>query len=234
MKKNIALIAIAAAALLAVPAITRAQDAATNSPDATAPVHKKHGLPFHGKIAAIDATAVTVTVGTQDLQHHLGNQNHEGWQAGHAGGFRRGRHGERLRFKKNGDKMNATVLHSRQEKEGRIKPAENSQRKADGNVRLFLFFAPPARHALGLLRGFGRGILADEQLAAGAGQRHDEFIVAQKTFAGFFASACPSASLVACEISGTTRFGGVSGVCTCAMTTSSTVGASNGTWPVMA
>ena len=60
MKKNIALIAIAAAALLAVPAITRAQDAAANSSSATAPAHKKATI--HGKVSAVDATAMTVTV----------------------------------------------------------------------------------------------------------------------------------------------------------------------------
>ena len=58
MKKNIALIALAAAALLAVPAITRAQDAATNAP--AAPAHKKAGI--HGKVSAVDATAMTVAM----------------------------------------------------------------------------------------------------------------------------------------------------------------------------
>jgi len=64
MKKQIALIAITAAALIAVPAITRAEDASTNAPAASAPV-KKHGSVFHGKVASVDATAMTVTVGTQ-------------------------------------------------------------------------------------------------------------------------------------------------------------------------
>lgn len=65
MKKNIALYAIVAAALIAAPSALRAQDTgATNSPAATAPA-KKHGVPFHGKAAAVDTAAMTVTVGTK-------------------------------------------------------------------------------------------------------------------------------------------------------------------------
>lgn len=58
MKKQIALFAIVAAALIALPAITRAEDA--SAPAAAAP--KKHGSMFHGKVSAVDATAMTVTV----------------------------------------------------------------------------------------------------------------------------------------------------------------------------
>jgi len=66
MKNNIALYAIVAAALIVAPASLRAQDAATtNSPAATTPAPKKHGLPFRGKVAAVDTTAMTVTVGTK-------------------------------------------------------------------------------------------------------------------------------------------------------------------------
>jgi hypothetical protein len=65
MKKHIALIAIAAAALIAAPATIHAQaTTATNSPATTAPA-KKHGLPLKGKVTAVDATAMTVTVGTK-------------------------------------------------------------------------------------------------------------------------------------------------------------------------
>jgi hypothetical protein len=56
-------LALLAAALLAAPAITRAGDA-TNTPAAQTPAPKKHGLPFHGKVASLDATAMTFTVGT--------------------------------------------------------------------------------------------------------------------------------------------------------------------------
>ena len=64
MKNNlvkIALLGLVTAAFVATPAISRAQDS-TNAPAATAP--KKGGLPFHGKLAAVDATAMTLTVGS--------------------------------------------------------------------------------------------------------------------------------------------------------------------------
>jgi hypothetical protein len=56
-------LALLVAALLAAPAITRA-DNSTNAPTAQAPAPKKHGLPFHGKVASLDAAAMTFTVGT--------------------------------------------------------------------------------------------------------------------------------------------------------------------------
>ena len=62
------------------PALTRAQDASTNAPamapadgsttNTPPPMHKKKkgaGLPFHGKIATIDASAGTFTVGELSL-----------------------------------------------------------------------------------------------------------------------------------------------------------------------
>ena len=64
MKKNLLKVtsfSLLAAALLAMPAVSRAADT-TNAPAAVAP--KKSGLPFHGKLAAVDTTASTVTVGT--------------------------------------------------------------------------------------------------------------------------------------------------------------------------
>lgn len=55
--------AFIAAALIAAPAITRAQDS-TNAPAATpTPAPKKHSNVFHGVVAAVDATAMTFTVG---------------------------------------------------------------------------------------------------------------------------------------------------------------------------
>jgi hypothetical protein len=63
MKKYIALYVIAAAALIAAPVSTQAQEAAsTNAPVATP---KKHGLPFHGKVTAVDTAAMTVTVASR-------------------------------------------------------------------------------------------------------------------------------------------------------------------------
>jgi len=114
MKKNIALIAIAAAALLAVPTITRAQDATTNALSATAPAHK-HGLPFHGKIAAIDTTAMTVTVGTQvyniTSKTKITKDGNPATLADFAVGDLVGGYA-----KKEGDKLNATVFHSGKKK----------------------------------------------------------------------------------------------------------------------
>ncbi|HEX7570643.1 MAG TPA: hypothetical protein VF492_09070 [Verrucomicrobiae bacterium] len=69
MKKNLALYALVAAALIAVPTVIRAEDkpvAKTDTAEAAAPAGKKqHGLPFHGKVTAVDSTAMTVTVGTK-------------------------------------------------------------------------------------------------------------------------------------------------------------------------
>ena len=68
MKKHIAIYALVAAALVAAPAIVRAQDN-SHKPDATEShkAAKKHGLPFHGKIAAVDTTAMTVKVGKMTI-----------------------------------------------------------------------------------------------------------------------------------------------------------------------
>lgn len=80
--KNIvkyASLSLIAAALAITPALTRAQDASTNAPsmgstdastNAPTTMHKKKkgaGLPFHGKIAAIDASAGTFSVGELSL-----------------------------------------------------------------------------------------------------------------------------------------------------------------------
>jgi hypothetical protein len=64
MKKIIALSAIVATTLIAAPLSINAQDAAsTNSPAATTPAPaKKHGPSVHGKVTAVDATAMTITV----------------------------------------------------------------------------------------------------------------------------------------------------------------------------
>jgi hypothetical protein len=77
--KNIvkyASLSLFAMALAVAPMLSSAQDATTNAPamapaDGTtpAPVKKKKGagLPFHGKITALDATASTLTVGELSL-----------------------------------------------------------------------------------------------------------------------------------------------------------------------
>jgi hypothetical protein len=75
MKKNISKITVLslfAAALVAMPALSRAVVTSTNAPassDQTPAKPKKHGnLPFHGNLSAVDAKAMTLTVGTLTLQ----------------------------------------------------------------------------------------------------------------------------------------------------------------------
>ena len=66
MKNNtvkITLFALVAAALVALPSASRAGNP-TNAPTATASAPKKHSVPFHGKVAAVNAAAMTFTVGT--------------------------------------------------------------------------------------------------------------------------------------------------------------------------
>src|ERR1700690_96259 len=58
--------------LVALPGLSRAQDAGANPPpaaDQTAPAKpKKHNPPFNGKVGAVDVGAKTLTVGTLALQ----------------------------------------------------------------------------------------------------------------------------------------------------------------------
>jgi len=60
---RIACLTLIAAAMAATPAVTFAAD--TNTPAATAPAKKS--LPFHGKVASVDAAAMTFTVGTTTI-----------------------------------------------------------------------------------------------------------------------------------------------------------------------
>lgn len=72
MKTHTAIIPVltlCAAALFAVPALSRAQDTANPPAAAQTPPAKKHAatasrsLPFHGTLAAVDTNAMTLTVG---------------------------------------------------------------------------------------------------------------------------------------------------------------------------
>ena len=69
MEKNIykiAVLSLLAAALVAMPALSRAEDASTNAPassDQTPAKPKKHG-----NLSAVDTKAMTLTVGTLTLQ----------------------------------------------------------------------------------------------------------------------------------------------------------------------
>ena len=64
--KKIALFALVAAALIAAPTVVSAQDAKPEKKEkqeAGAASKKPKGLPIHGKVAAVDTAAGTVTVG---------------------------------------------------------------------------------------------------------------------------------------------------------------------------
>jgi len=56
------LFSLVAAALVTLPVVSHAQDS-TNTPADTAPAKPKK-IPFHGKAAAVDTAAMTITVGT--------------------------------------------------------------------------------------------------------------------------------------------------------------------------
>jgi len=63
---KIALFSLVAAALMAVPTVSRAEVKAKDAPASAAQaVPAKRHLPFHGKIAAMNAAASTFTVGKQ-------------------------------------------------------------------------------------------------------------------------------------------------------------------------
>ncbi|MFZ1072891.1 MAG: DUF5666 domain-containing protein [Verrucomicrobiia bacterium] len=75
MKKHIIKLTLGlfATAIIAAPLLSRAQDAGTNTPATpaqTAPAKpKKHeGLVFHGTVGAVDAKAMTLTVGKRTFE----------------------------------------------------------------------------------------------------------------------------------------------------------------------
>ena len=75
MTKNtakIAVLSLLAVALVAMPAVSRAEGSSTNAPAVpgqTPAQPKKHGNPpFHGNLSAVDTKAMTLTVGTLTLQ----------------------------------------------------------------------------------------------------------------------------------------------------------------------
>jgi hypothetical protein len=111
MKKHIALLTLAAAALVVAPATLRAQDAPAPKQDAgdSTTKHNK-GTPFHGKVASVDTTASTVTVGHMTINVTSDTKiTKEGKPATLADITT----GENISgsYKKDGDKMNATVIH---------------------------------------------------------------------------------------------------------------------------
>jgi hypothetical protein len=64
---KIVLLGLVAAALAFTPTLSQAQDA-TNAPAQTTAPKKHHATPFHGKVAAVDSAAQTLTVGTLALE----------------------------------------------------------------------------------------------------------------------------------------------------------------------
>jgi hypothetical protein len=71
MKKQIAMFALVAAALIAAPAVVSAQDEKpAKKPQAgEAGAHSKNprGLPLHGKVAAVDTAAGAITIGQMTI-----------------------------------------------------------------------------------------------------------------------------------------------------------------------
>ena len=69
---KIAILSLFAAALVAMPSLSRAEGSSTNAPASsgqTPAKPNKHGnLPFHGNLKAVDTKAMTLTVGTNTLQ----------------------------------------------------------------------------------------------------------------------------------------------------------------------
>ena len=72
MTKKIARIttlSLLAAAVIAMPLLSRAADVSPNASGTVTPKHEMRGvIPFHGKVAAVDANAMTLTVGNLTLQ----------------------------------------------------------------------------------------------------------------------------------------------------------------------
>ena len=70
MKNKIAKItwfSLVAAALLAAPEVSRAEDSTNGLAPTNAPATKKHGVPFKGKVSAVDVNAMTFTLKTETI-----------------------------------------------------------------------------------------------------------------------------------------------------------------------
>jgi hypothetical protein len=107
---KITILSLFAAAIVAAPALLRAQDTSTNTPAASTPKHK-HGAPFHGTVSAMDTNAMTLTVGKLTVQVTSETKiSKDGKPATLADGVV----GERASgyYKKDADgKLNATTIH---------------------------------------------------------------------------------------------------------------------------
>ncbi len=117
MKKQIALFSIVAAALIALPALSRAADktpAAPAAADQVAPA-KKHGLPFHGKISAVDTAAATITVGELKLSITSETKLTKDGKPATLADFAAG-DSVAGSYKKDGDKLKVTTMHNAKKK----------------------------------------------------------------------------------------------------------------------
>lgn len=65
---KLAFLALLAATLTAVPALSQTTTPSTNAPAVTKPAPAKRGVPFHGKITAVDTNAMTFAVGSQTFE----------------------------------------------------------------------------------------------------------------------------------------------------------------------
>jgi hypothetical protein len=69
---QIIVLGLLAAALIVLPTLSRAEGPATNAPASPDPTHAKPGkhgtLPFYGNVSAVDAKAMTLTVGVLTVQ----------------------------------------------------------------------------------------------------------------------------------------------------------------------
>jgi hypothetical protein len=68
MKSKITLLGLIAAGLVAFPALSHSQDAASSSTTAPAAAKTNHGEPFHGTVDALDTNEMTLTVGSRTFQ----------------------------------------------------------------------------------------------------------------------------------------------------------------------
>jgi hypothetical protein len=126
MKKNllkIALLGLVTAACVAIPTVSRAEDKTTATPEQTMPAPKKNGLPVHGKIAAVDATASTLTVGSLTLNVTATTKITKDGKKAALADLKEGETVTGYYKKDDAGKLNATTIHVGQ-KGAKKKPAD--------------------------------------------------------------------------------------------------------------
>ena len=240
---GIGVASLLAAAIAGLPFPLPAQT--TNRPAAAKPPAAQKApapIPFQGKIDAVDKVARTITVGkrvfqiTSETKIYKADKTpalfEDAVVAEHITGS----------YAKAADgKLPAKSIYLGTKPDAKA-PAPTSAAKSRTRQCPMLFARSPANAATNSscswlpLSELGLRGLLDEQLAAGLPDRHAELIVAQEAVGGVLGQHPHQ------RVAGglrdfrrpSTLFGGRKAVCTCAATSSSTVGASNGTWPVSA